>query len=155
MNCEAIYIGVFAFRFIWIMLNSEVVVLNAEYAFKPRNLTALTSALRSWVQSKQCSSACTVGKYGLSSLRRGNLTDSGSEGWNEHPTWTRHVIGTFIVPLTLWVQSLWWEISENCRPFDWLATNRHIPSNKPENIEDPFFSLRTRPETDFPCPFHP
>ena len=33
-------------------------------------------------------------------------------------------------------KSLWREISENCYPIDRLATDRHVPSNKPVNIEE-------------------
>ena len=59
--------------------------------------------------------------------------------------------------------------SKNCCPLDRLATNRHIPSNKPETIEeycqfasgkpDPelisAYVPNTRHDTDFLCLFHP
>ena len=33
-------------------------------------------------------------------------------------------------------KSVWWEISENCYPIDQSATNRKIPSNELESIEE-------------------
>ena len=45
-------------------------------------------------------------------------------------------------------RSLWLEISESFCPIDRLATNRHIPSNKPENIEKFCQTASGKPDPD-------
>ena len=81
------------------------------------------------------------------------------------------VYSILIVTYSISAQSSWCLSFENCCPGNRLATTRHIPFNKAENIEkfiqsttcepdpDPVlisaYVPDTRPETDFLCSFHP
>ena len=80
------------------------------------------------------------------------------------------VYSILIMPFSLWARSSWRLSSENCCPVNRLATTRHIPFNKAENIEE-FIQPATGepdpdpllisayvhdawPDTDFLCSFH-